>query len=194
MAEHRAAGRLIVIVSASPEEIVLPLARHLDVDEAIASRALVDDDGRYTGTMQFDAFGPSKVIAMRSLARRHGLDLSASYAYSDSATDLPMLEAVGHPVAVNADRELAKVATERGWEMLAFTRPVPLRPRGARVAPVAAGGVAIALAGGGAWWWWSHRPSAGLSGLAQSTRSLRAATTPSATRMARKRSFFMRAG
>jgi len=188
MAHHRAAGRLIVIVSASPEEIVLPLARYLDVDEAIASRASIDAEGAYTGEMEFDAFGPAKVVAMRRLAMRHHLDLAASYAYSDSATDLPMLEAVGHPVVVNADRELARVAAERSWETLAFSRPVPLRPRATRVAPVAAGGAALAAAGGAAWWWWSRRQPL------QSTLSLRAATTPRATRMARRRSFFMSAG
>ena len=109
---HRAAGRLVVIVSASPEEIVLPLAGYLGVDEVVASRAMVDDEGRYTGRMAFDAFGPAKVDAIRDLAARNGIDLQASYAYSDSATDIPMLETVGHPVAVNPDRELARVAAE----------------------------------------------------------------------------------
>ena len=186
MAFHRAAGRLIVIVSASPAEIVLPLARYLEVDEAIASRAQVDDDGRYTGEMAFDAFGPAKVGAMRTLASRHGVDLAASYAYSDSATDIPMLEAVGHPVAVNADRELARVAAEHDWETRVFARPVRLRPRAGRAAPIAAVGAGVMLAGGGAAWWWLRSRSGD-----QSTRSLRAATTPSATRMARRISFFM---
>jgi HAD superfamily hydrolase (TIGR01490 family) len=216
---HRAAGRLVVIVSASPEEIVGPLARYLGVDEAIASRAQIDDEGRYTGTMAFDAFGGAKVEAMRDLARRRGVDLAASYAYSDSATDVPMLEAVGHPVAVNPDRELTRVAAERGWEVRVFARPVQVRPTSGRALPVAAvAGAAVAL-GGGAAWWWAHRDGAGLprglpaavSGAAavklvsrvreagpparpQSTRSLRAATTPRATRMASRRSFFMLAG
>jgi phosphoserine phosphatase len=191
MATHRHAGRLIVIVSASPAEIVLPLARYLEADEAIASRALVDEEGRYSGAMAFDAFGPAKVDAMTELAARRGIDLAASYAYSDSATDLPMLEAVGHPVAVNADRELARIATERGWEQHVFTRPVQLRPRARRAAPFAAAGAAVAIAGGGAAWWWLRGREAD---QAQSTRSLRAATTPSATRMARRISFFMSAG
>jgi HAD superfamily hydrolase (TIGR01490 family) len=216
---HRAAGRLVVIVSASPEEIVGPLAHYLGVDEAIASRAQIDDDGRYTGTMAFDAFGGAKVEAMRDLARRRGVDLAASYAYSDSATDVPMLEAVGHPVAVNPDRELTRVAAERGWEVRVFARPVQVRPTSGRALPVAAvAGAAVALSGGAAWWW-AHRDGAGLprglpaavSGAAavklvsrvrearpparpQSTRSLRAATTPRATRMASRRSFFMPAG
>jgi HAD superfamily hydrolase (TIGR01490 family) len=156
MARHRAEGRLIVIVSASPEEIVLPLARYLGVDEAIASRASVDEAGRYTGEMAFDAFGPAKVDAMHDLAARLHIDLAASYAYSDSATDIPMLEAVGHPVAVNADRELARAASESGWESRVFARPVPLRPRRRRAAPVAVG--AAALAAGGAMWWWRVKP------------------------------------
>jgi len=211
---HRQAGRLIVIVSASPEEIVVPLADYLGVDEAIASQPEVDGDGRYTGTMAFDAFGPAKVAAMHALARDRGIDLGASYAYSDSATDVPMLEVVGHPVAVNPDRELARVAAERGWEVRTFARPVQVRPVAGRAAPiVAVGGTAVLLAVA-AWWWWARprlasaagrrevvklvdRPRALVArraGPDQSTRSRRAATTPRATRMARSRSFFMLAG
>src|SRR6202011_1488042 len=121
--------RVTIIVSASPEEIVTPLAGYLGVDRSIASRARVDDEGRYTGEMAYDAFGPAKAEAMRGLAAQLGIDLSKSYAYSDSATDLPMLEGVGHPVAVNPDRELARAAQERGWEVLHFVRPVRLRDR-----------------------------------------------------------------
>jgi len=165
MTAHRAEGRLVVIVSASPEEIVLPLGRYLGVDEAIASRPLVDSDGRYTGRMEFDAFGTAKVMAMKDLARRRGINLAASYAYSDSATDLPMLEVVGHPIAVNADRELARVAAERGWERRVFTRPVRLRPRRRRGPPAAAAGAAVALAAGGtAWWWLARRPEGAVAG------------------------------
>ena len=204
---HRAAGRLVVIVSASPEEIVLPLARYLGVHEAIASRALIDDEGRYSGRMELDAFGPAKATAMHELAARRGIDLGASWAYSDSATDIPMLEVVGHPVAVNPDRELGRAAAERGWEVRVFARPVRLRPRPGRVVPIAAG-AALAVAGGGAAWWWrSHarppdRPARAdgsaapvwRRGAGQSTLSLRAATTPRATRTARRTSFFMPAG
>ncbi len=109
---HRAAGHRVYLVSASPQEIVLPLADLLGVDGAICSRGEVDEQGRYTGRMAFYAYGESKATAMRELAERTGLDLAASSAYSDSATDLPMLEAVGRPVAVNPDRALAKVARE----------------------------------------------------------------------------------
>ena len=103
---HRAAGHRVYLVSASPEEIVLPLADLLGVDGAICSRGEVDEQGCYTGRMAFYAYGESKATAMRELAERTGLDLSSSSAYSDSATDLPMLEAVGRPVAVNPDRAL----------------------------------------------------------------------------------------
>ena len=76
-------------MSASPEEIVLPLAELLGADGAISSVAEVDDEGRYTGRMAFYAYGPDKAVAMRELADRTGIDLAASTAYSDSATDLP---------------------------------------------------------------------------------------------------------
>jgi HAD superfamily hydrolase (TIGR01490 family) len=136
---HHEMGRLVVIVSASPEELVAPLGRHLGVDETIASKAALDAEGRYTGEMSFYAYGPLKVEAMRELAERRGIDLRRSYAYSDSVSDLPMLEAVGHPVAVNPDRPLARVARDRGWEVRSFARPVPVRLGGrlrARVGPM----------------------------------------------------------
>ena len=113
----------------SPEEIVLPLAELLGVDGAISSIGEIDEDGRYTGEMAFYAYGPGKAEPCGTLAERNGIDLAESTAYSDSATDLPMLEAVGHPVAVNADRALAKVARERDWEVRQFTKPVRLRDR-----------------------------------------------------------------
>lgn len=124
---HHAEGRLVVIVSASPEEIVRPLGRHLGVDEVIASQAEVDDLGRYTGAMAFYAYGPYKAQAMHDLAASHGIDMHRSYAYTDSYTDLPMLEAVGHPVAVNPDRVLSRLAKDRGYEIRNFVRPVSLR-------------------------------------------------------------------
>ena len=126
---HRAAGHKVYLVSASPEEIVQPLAEHLGVDGSIATRAVVDADGLYAGEMEFYAYGPFKAEAMRALAEEEGLDLEESSAYSDSYTDLPMLEAVGHPVAVNPDRVLAKVAREREWEVMQYTKPVRLRDR-----------------------------------------------------------------
>jgi HAD superfamily hydrolase (TIGR01490 family) len=144
MEEHRLAGDRVYLVSASPEEIVEPLAELLGVDGAISSVGEVDDEGRYTGRMAFYAYGPGKAEAMRELAARAGIDLAASSAYSDSATDLPMLEAVGHPVAVNADRPLAKVARERQWETRQFTKPVRLRDRMTVRTPVVTTSVALA--------------------------------------------------
>ena len=126
---HRSEGRRIYIVSSSPEEIVRPLARHFGVSGVIATQAEVGEDGRYTGELAFYAYGEEKADALRSLASRVGLDLTHSYAYTDSITDLPMLEAVGHPVAVNPDRELRKIAEEREWQIRDFRRPVRLRSR-----------------------------------------------------------------
>jgi HAD superfamily hydrolase (TIGR01490 family) len=155
---HQAAGRRVFIISTSPEEIVLPLARHLGVDEAIATRAAVDGQGRYTGEVEFYAYGPHKAERMREIAEQRGIDLDASYAYSDSVTDVPMLEAVGHPVAVNPDRDLAKVAGARGWEVRWFTRKVPLRQRVAMPSPgpaaaVGGGLLATGAAGAAAYLW-----------------------------------------
>lgn len=152
---HRAEGRLVVIVSASPEEIVVPLGRFLRVDGVIATRADVDREGRYTGTTDFYCYGPNKVIAMEGMAVERDIDLAGSFAYSDSASDIPMLEAVGHAVAVNPDRELARAAAEKGWEVRAFTRPVRLRDRVQLPppAPTAAGAAAAGLAAAGFVWW-----------------------------------------
>ena len=141
---HQAAGRKVYIVSASPEEIVLPLAELLGVDGALASRGEVDELDRYTGQMAFYCYGPNKAVAIEALAERAGISLESSSAYSDSATDIPMLEAVGHAFAVNPDRALTKVAHEREWEILSFTKPVRLRDRAAKRAPIAAGTLAVA--------------------------------------------------
>lgn len=128
MFDHREAGRLIVIVSSSPAEIVDPLADLLRVDRAISTRPTIED-GKYTGGLDFYAYGPGKAVAMKELAEELGIRLDQSYAYSDSVTDLPMLEAVGHPVAVNPDKELRKVASERKWQVQWFRNPVSLRDR-----------------------------------------------------------------
>jgi HAD superfamily hydrolase (TIGR01490 family) len=154
---HREQGRRVFIISASPEEIVAPLAQYLGVDEAIATRAVLDDDGRYTGEVEFYAYGPYKAEAMAEIAELEGIDLARSYAYSDSATDLPMLEIVGHPIAVNPDRELARAANERGWEIRQFEHGVPLRervplPPPGRLAVAGAVVVALGLAAATAWW------------------------------------------
>lgn len=150
--EHRAAGRDVVIVSSSGEEVVAAIGQLLGVDRVVATR-MVEAEGRYTGEIDFYAYGPHKAAAIRELAQSEGYDLEQCYAYSDSSTDLPMLEAVGHPSAVNPDRALRRIAVERGWPILSFARPVSLRSRfGLRrpSVPVVAGaamGVGAAVAG-----------------------------------------------
>jgi len=147
IAEHQAAGRRIYIVSSSPEELVRPLARHFGVSGVIATRAQVGPDNRYTGELEFYAFGEQKAEAIRLLAKRAKVDLAGSYAYTDSITDVPMLEAVGHPVAVNPDRELRHVAEDRDWDIRDFDNPVRLRSRLAEAVPPKQAGVAAAAVG-----------------------------------------------
>ena len=155
--DHRTAGRLICIVSSSPEEIVEPLARMLDVDRWIASKPKVVD-GRYTGELDFYAYGSAKAEAMEQLSLELDIDLAGSFAYSDSPTDLPMLELVGNPVAVNPDRTLRRIASERGWRIDHFRNPVTLRSRIPHITPPevtlkhAAGVVVVGGALAGAWW------------------------------------------
>jgi HAD superfamily hydrolase (TIGR01490 family) len=126
--QHQAAGRDVIIVSASGIEVVEPIGAMLGVDHVIAT-TLVAEDGRFTGDVEFYAYGPNKAAAMQDLARERGYDLSESYAYSDSETDVPMLEAVGHPFAVNPDKVLRRLAEENDWPILLFARPVALRRR-----------------------------------------------------------------
>ncbi len=128
VALHQALGRKVYIVSSSPEEVVRPLAEHLGIRDVIATRAEIVD-GKYTGNLEFYCYAENKAVAIKEVAEREGIVLSDSYAYSDSATDLPMLEAVGHPVPVNPDRELRKVAERESWQVRDFRRPVPLRKR-----------------------------------------------------------------
>ena len=158
--EHHRAGRKTVIISSSPVETVEPIGEYLGVDDVVATRARVDVDGRYTGELEFYAYAAHKADAIREMAVKEGIDLAASYAYSDSITDLPMLELVGNPVAVNPDRELARVAREREWEIRYFQRPVRLRDR-VPVPPkgptLAAGGAAAAIATGLVLYMWLRR-------------------------------------
>lgn len=128
IADHKARGHDVVIVSASGEEVVAPIAAALGATHSTATRMVVAD-GRYTGDLEFYCYGDGKVEAMRELAVSEGYDLAKCYAYSDSVTDLPMLEAVGHPTAVNPDRALRRAASESGWPVLSFSNPVSLRAR-----------------------------------------------------------------
>jgi HAD superfamily hydrolase (TIGR01490 family) len=119
---HRHAGRNTYIVSAAPAEIVEPLAHSLGMTAGIGTRGEVADgvyNGRLAGPF---CYGSGKVTAMQEIARWDGLDLAQCYAYSDSASDLPMLEAVGHPVAVNPDAKLARHAHAYGWPIVHFSQ------------------------------------------------------------------------
>jgi HAD superfamily hydrolase (TIGR01490 family) len=156
--EHRAQGREIVIVSSSGAEMVEPIGEMLGVDRVVATR-MVTADGRYTGEIDFYAYGENKAAAMAQLAAEGGYDLADCWAYSDSFTDLPMLSAVGHPTAVNPDRALRRAALERGWPVLQFTRPVSMRARfSSSPTPVVTGaamGVGAAVVGLA--WYARHR-------------------------------------
>jgi HAD superfamily hydrolase (TIGR01490 family) len=126
--QHRAEGRDVVIVSSSGYEVVEPIGRLLGADRVIATKMVVAD-GKYTGEIEHYVYGPEKVRAVVELAATEGYDLANSFAYSDSVTDTPMLEAVGHPVAVNPDKGLRRIAIERGWPVQDFTEPVGLSER-----------------------------------------------------------------
>src|SRR4051812_17131949 len=120
--EHYTAGRDVVIVSTSGAEVVEPIGELLGADRVVATRMVVED-GVFTGEVEYYAYGPTKAEAIAELAESEGYDLSSCYAYSDSVTDLPMLEAVGHPHTVNPDRALRREAADRGWPVLSFNRP-----------------------------------------------------------------------
>jgi HAD superfamily hydrolase (TIGR01490 family) len=134
---HKKAGRDVIIVSTSGQEMVGPIGAMLGASEVIATR-MRHADGRYTGEMEFYAYGEAKAGRMRQLARERDYDLADCFAYSDSFTDLPMLEAVGHPHAVNPDRQLRRVAQSRGWPVLVFAATAGRRPGEQRL-PVPSG-------------------------------------------------------
>ena len=160
--EHHLAGRDVVIVSSSGAELVAPIGDMLGVDRALGSTLQVED-GRYTGAMHTYLYGEAKAEAIGRLAETEGYDLARSYAYSDSVTDLPLLEAVGHPYAVNPDRALRREAAARGWPVLVFSQPVALRRRAmserldSRTVAVAAGAGAAVAAGAATWYLLSRR-------------------------------------
>jgi HAD superfamily hydrolase (TIGR01490 family) len=165
--QHHAAGRHVVIVSSSGAEVVEPIGELLGADHVVATEMEIVD-GRYTGEIACYVYGSVKAEAIERLAGTVGYDLSASYAYSDSITDLPMLEAVGHPHAVNPDRALRRVAARHNWPVLDFHQPVPLRSRfgelrSSRPAMAAAAVGAGAAAAGLVWYTAARRraPNAG---------------------------------
>jgi phosphoserine phosphatase len=143
---HQDDGRPIYICTAASQEIAQLLSFVLSFDGGIGSRSEVVD-GVYTGREggRF-TYREGKAQAIRELAERKGFDLAQCYAYSDSESDLPMLRAVGHPVAVNPDSTLARVAREEGWEVLHFDRlHRRLKLAAAAIAAAAAGGAGRAV-------------------------------------------------
>lgn len=164
ISEHKEQGHDIVVLSASGEEVVGPIAKLLGATHWAGTR-MVAVDGRYTGEVEFYCSAANKAVAAREIAGKYGYDLAGCHAYSDSVTDLPLLESVGHPTVVNPDRGLRKEATQRGWPSLTFDHPVSLRariPTPSRAAMTAAGvGVGAVAAAGAAWYglryWRRHR-------------------------------------
>jgi HAD superfamily hydrolase (TIGR01490 family) len=172
--EHHLAGRDVVIVSSSGSEVVAPIGEMLGADRVIATRMVVAD-GKYTGDIDYYAYAENKASAVRELAEAEGYDLDGSYAYSDSATDLPMLEEVGHPFAVNPDRALRREAVARDWPVLVFTKPVRLRDRfsGVTLPPtsaLAAVAVGAGAATAGVVWLAVRRRTAAQDGVLRATR------------------------
>jgi HAD superfamily hydrolase (TIGR01490 family) len=145
VARHRERGEPVYIVSATLQEIVDELARELGFDGAVGSTCEIAD-GVYTGRSLRACHGEGKADAIREL----GFDLADSTAYSDSHTDLPFLEAVGRPVAVNPDRALREIASERGWRIVQFSETA--YPHARRGLPRALVAVPVALGAGAAVW------------------------------------------
>ncbi|WP_075724414.1 HAD family hydrolase [Corynebacterium aquilae] len=152
IAHHQALGHVVVIISASAYELVAPIAHELGVSDMVTTRLDIAD-GRYTGEILQYLKGDAKAEAIRKLVDELHLDLDRCFAYSDSTTDVPMLEIVGNPVAVNPDRSLRKTAIERGWDIMVFKNPVPLfvLPSKKKM-QVSTTVVAAAAAVAGAWW------------------------------------------
>jgi len=121
--DHQDAGRATFIVSAAGNGVVEALAQVLGMEGGIGTRYEVDSEGNFTGRLDGPfVYGPGKVEAMEAFASRLDIDLAASYAYSDSVSDLPMLRAVGNPVVVNPDPPLAELAKQEGWQTMRFER------------------------------------------------------------------------
>jgi HAD superfamily hydrolase (TIGR01490 family) len=150
--EHRDAGRDVVIVSSAGAEVVRPIAAMLGIDQVVATELAIAD-GRYTGEVLTYPAGEAKVEAMMRIAEAAGYRLEDCFAYSDSITDMPMLAAVGHPTAVNPDKELRAMAAREGWPVLDFQRPGGSRSVRKQVA---LGGVAVAAGMLLGWLWFGR--------------------------------------
>jgi HAD superfamily hydrolase (TIGR01490 family) len=140
---HQDDGRATFIVSAAGNDLVKTLAAVLGMEGGIGTRWAVGSDGKYTGEMDGPfVYGEGKVEAMRRFADRHDIDMDASYAYSDSASDLPMLRSVGHAVVVNPDGPLLEIARQEDWQVMRFEKiGRKLAITGATVLAAAAGGL-----------------------------------------------------
>jgi HAD superfamily hydrolase (TIGR01490 family) len=115
--DHRRQGRRIVLVTGGLDLVMQPLAEHIGAAEVIAAR-LVEKEGIITGAVNGEPIADERKGALvRAYAVQHGIDLEASYGFTDSIRDVSMLECVGHPGAVNPDRRLRKLAKERGWQI-----------------------------------------------------------------------------
>jgi HAD superfamily hydrolase (TIGR01490 family) len=143
--EHQDAGRPAYIATAASQPAAEILAEALVMDGAIGTKWEIVD-GVYTGRLDGPfAYGEGKASRLREFAAERGIDLASSWAYTDAVSDLPMLEAVGHPVAVNPDAELAEIASREGWEILRFEK------LGARLRVAAGLTMAAAIGGSGSW-------------------------------------------
>ena len=167
---HRRAGHDVVVVSASISEMVAPIARLVGADRAVATHMEVGEDGLFTGRISRSMLHSEKVVALHEDAAAHGIDPARCWAYSDSISDEPMLSAVGHPVAVNPDRDLRRLAQERDWPVRDFARPVRLRrrwepPSLSTRASVIAHVTGVLAVGGTAAWLMARRRPRGARGL-----------------------------
>jgi HAD superfamily hydrolase (TIGR01490 family) len=121
VADHQAQGHVVAIVSASTQYVVGPMAAHLGVPGQYVCTHIRSVDGRLTGELEPPpCYGQGKVVWAERFAAEHGVDLAGSYFYTDSISDLPLLERVGHPVAVNPDPRLRRLALRRGWPVETF--------------------------------------------------------------------------
>jgi HAD superfamily hydrolase (TIGR01490 family) len=142
---HQDEGRATFIVSAAGNDLVKTLAAVLGMEGGIGTRWAVGADGKYTGEMDGPfVYGKGKVEAMRRFSEKHEIDMDASYAYSDSVSDLPMLRSVGHAVVVNPDADLVEIARQEGWQVMRFEK------LGRKLAIVGATALAAAAGSAGA--------------------------------------------
>jgi HAD superfamily hydrolase (TIGR01490 family) len=159
---HRDRGDLTFLVTAAPIELADTLARHLNMTGAIATVSEVDDLGRYTGRLVGGVMhGPEKAKAVAEVAARHEVDLAECAAYSDSMNDLPLLESVGYPHAVNPEGELRRIAFARGWPI----HELRTRRRALLIGvPAGLGGVGLVAGGIGLGMWLERRRSEAVRG------------------------------